>query len=93
VAVPQRAGATILWGRRIHGRIHVSIDRRSRLRAPVLGACGCGDFGNDSQEVAEGFQQALASHFHGLCGKVIFAVLDWSEERRFIGPFERLFQS
>jgi uncharacterized protein (TIGR02452 family) len=59
----------------------------------VLGAWGCGVFGNDSEEVAELFQRSLASHFHGVFTKVVFAVLDWSEERRFIGPFQRLFVS
>ena len=41
--------------------------------------------------MAELFQQALASRFRGAFSKVIFAVLDWSEERRFIGPFQRSF--
>jgi uncharacterized protein (TIGR02452 family) len=59
--------------------------------ALVLGAWGCGVFGNDSEEVAELFQRALAYHFQGVFSKVIFAVLDWSEERRFIGPFQQLF--
>jgi uncharacterized protein (TIGR02452 family) len=57
----------------------------------VLGAWGCGVFGNDSQEVAELFHAALSPQFQGVFAKVEFAVLDWSEERRFIGPFERVF--
>lgn len=61
--------------------------------AVVLGAWGCGVFGNDSQEVAELFHSALAGRFEGVFERVIFAVLDWSEERRFIGPFQRLFLS
>jgi uncharacterized protein (TIGR02452 family) len=59
--------------------------------ALVLGAWGCGVFGNDCEAVAEGFQQALAYHFYGVFERVVFAVLDWSERRRYIGPFERLF--
>jgi uncharacterized protein (TIGR02452 family) len=60
--------------------------------ALVLGAWGCGVLGNDGREVAELFQQALAHDFQGVFARVIFAVLDWSEERRFIGPFESLIQ-
>jgi uncharacterized protein (TIGR02452 family) len=59
--------------------------------ALALGAWGCGVFGNDSGEVAELFRRALTSHFQGVFARIIFAVLDWSEERRFIGPFERVF--
>jgi uncharacterized protein (TIGR02452 family) len=59
----------------------------------VLGAWGCGVFGNDSQEVAELFRHALDYHFRGVFTKIIFAVLDGSEESRFIGPFQRLFAS
>jgi uncharacterized protein (TIGR02452 family) len=59
--------------------------------AVVLGAWGCGAFGNDTEMIAELFHQALTQHFQGAFARVIFAVLDWSDERRFIGPFERLF--
>jgi uncharacterized protein (TIGR02452 family) len=59
--------------------------------ALVLGAWGCGVFGNDSTVIADLFRRALAQPFCGVFAKVVFAVLDWSEERRFIGPFERLF--
>ncbi len=59
----------------------------------VLGAWGCGVFGNDTREVAELFQRAFAYHFGGVFETIIFAVLDWSEEARFIGPFQKLFGS
>jgi uncharacterized protein (TIGR02452 family) len=59
--------------------------------ALVLGAWGCGVFGNDPQEVADLFREALAASFRGAFARVVFAVLDGSEERRFIGPFERAF--
>jgi uncharacterized protein (TIGR02452 family) len=57
----------------------------------VLGAWGCGVFGNDSGEVAELFRQALAGPFRGVFARVVFAVLDWSEDRHFIGPFAQAF--
>jgi uncharacterized protein (TIGR02452 family) len=59
--------------------------------ALVLGAWGCGVFGNDSREIAGLFRDALAGRFRGVFADVVFAVLDWSDERRFIGPFEEIF--
>ena len=57
----------------------------------VLGAWGCGAFGNDGMEIARLFRQALEENFRGAYGRVIFAVLDWSREKRFIGPFQSAF--
>lgn len=57
----------------------------------VLGAWGCGAFGNDRRMMAELFREALASEFHGAYAQVIFAIRDWSPDRRFIGPFETAF--
>jgi len=63
------------------------------MKHSSLGAWGCGVFGNDSQEVAELFQRALAYHFQGVFRQDHLRVLDWSEERRFIEPFQKLFGS
>ncbi len=57
----------------------------------VLGAWGCGAFGNKGAEIAPLFRQALAENFRGAYRQVIFAVLDWSREKWFIGPFQRAF--
>ena len=59
----------------------------------VLGAWGCGAFGNDGHEIARLFHDALSNKFKGAYRRVTFAVVDWSSDRRFIGPFERQFQS
>jgi uncharacterized protein (TIGR02452 family) len=59
--------------------------------ALVLGAWGCGVFGNDGYEIAELFLVALDGPFAGRFSKIVFAVTDWSPERRFIGPFEQVF--
>lgn len=57
----------------------------------VLGAWGCGAFGNDPVVVADAFRRELEGPFRGTFDEVVFAVLDWSEERRFVRPFvERL---
>lgn len=59
--------------------------------AVVLGAWGCGVFKNDPEEVAGLFRSALDGPFRGAFRQAVFAVLDWSEDRHFIGPFDRRF--
>ena len=57
----------------------------------VLGAWGCGAFGNKGAEIAPLFRQALEENFRGAYQQVIFAILDRSREKRSIGPFQRAF--
>lgn len=57
----------------------------------VLGAWGCGAFGNDPRRTALDFRQALERDFRGAFAEVIFAITDWSPERRFLGPFRDVF--
>ncbi|MBI4525941.1 MAG: TIGR02452 family protein [Deltaproteobacteria bacterium] len=57
----------------------------------VLGAWGCGAFGNDSRKIAKLFQKALAENFKGAYESVVFAIVDWSPEKRFIDPFQQAF--
>jgi uncharacterized protein (TIGR02452 family) len=57
----------------------------------VLGAWGCGAFGNDADEIAGLFNRALRQNFRGAYRRVIFAIVDWSAEKRFISPFQRIF--
>jgi uncharacterized protein (TIGR02452 family) len=59
----------------------------------VLGAWGCGVFRNQPELIAELFRNAFQTRFVGVFTRVVFAVLDSSQERRFIGPFEQRFQS
>ena len=59
--------------------------------AIVLGAWGCGAFGNDGHEIAGLFRKALAGNFQGAYRVVAFAIVDWSSEKRFIGPFREVF--
>jgi uncharacterized protein (TIGR02452 family) len=89
---PERAGEIegVMRGRmervlrvaRLHGHEHL-----------ILGAWGCGAFGNDGQMVAGLFGEALRGRHRGAFAEVVFATTDWSPERRFIGPFEEEFQS
>lgn len=59
----------------------------------VLGAWGCGVFGNDPRIVADAFAFELAGSFCGVFDEIVFAVLDWSAIHRFITPFEQRFVS
>lgn len=57
----------------------------------VLGAWGCGAFGNDPARTARDFRQALENEFSGSFSEIVFAITDWSIERRFLGPFSDVF--
>ncbi len=59
--------------------------------ALVLGAWGCGAFENDPQRTAVDFREALVHDYDGAFSTVVFAVADWSPERRFLGPFRDAF--
>jgi len=97
------AKAVLKHDRGRHAELGVVMERRIRKvlaiaaahghEALVLGAWGCGVFGNDCAEIAGLFHRALANHFRGVFAEVIFAVLDWSEDHRFIGPFQKAFAS
>lgn len=60
--------------------------------ALVLGAWGCGAFGNDGELIAGLFKRAFTENFKGAFRKVVFAITDWSDEQRFIGPFRKTFE-
>ena len=57
----------------------------------ILGAWGCGAFGNDGHIVSELFHRALTVEFTGSFKEVTFAIVDTSPEQRFIGPFAQRF--
>jgi uncharacterized protein (TIGR02452 family) len=77
----------------MHARIArvLAIGATHRHEALVLGAWGCGVFGNDATEIAELFHETLSGAFRGVFARVTFAILDTSQERRFIGPFHKAF--
>jgi uncharacterized protein (TIGR02452 family) len=74
-------------------RVHrvLAIARSYGHGALVLGAWGCGAFGNDPQRTAMDFRQALEGEFWGVFSDIVFAITDWSPERRFLGPFRDVF--
>jgi len=57
----------------------------------VLGAWGCGAFGNDPETTARDFRAALEGPFAGCFSEVVFAITDWSPQRRILGPFRDVF--
>jgi uncharacterized protein (TIGR02452 family) len=74
-------------------RIHrvMTIARAYDHVALVLGAWGCGAFGNDPNRTARDFRLALQGEFNGAFSDVVFAIADWSWNRRFLGPFRDVF--
>jgi uncharacterized protein (TIGR02452 family) len=62
------------------------------FRALVLGAWGCGAFGNDPYTTAEDFRSSITGKFCGSFDHIVFAVTDWSSDRRFLTPFREVFE-
>jgi hypothetical protein len=69
----------------------LAIARAYGYAALVLGAWGCGSFANDPARTATDFRQALTHAFRGAFSDIVFAITDWSPERRFLGPFRAVF--
>jgi len=70
-------------------RIHrvLAIAQSHGYFALVLGAWGCGAFANDPHRTAIDFRAALENDYAGVFSGIVFAITDWSPERRFLGPF------
>jgi uncharacterized protein (TIGR02452 family) len=79
-----------LLRKRIHRVLDVS--RAYGYETLVLGAWGCGAFGNDPNSTAEDFREALENEYSGWFSEIVFAVTDWSPDRRYLGPFRDVFQ-
>ena len=87
-AIGQPEAADLLQ-KRIH-RV-LAIAKAYGHSALVLGAWGCGAFANDPHRTAADFRQALENDFSGAFSDVVFAITDWSPERKFLGPFRDVF--
>ena len=74
-------------------RIHrvLAIARAFGHATLVLGAWGCGAFKNDPYRTATDFRQALENNFGGAFSDIVFAITDWSPDRKFLGPFRDVF--
>ena len=74
-------------------RIHriLAIARAYGYDSLVLGAWGYGAFGNDARQTASDFKAAFEIEFQGAFSDVLFAITDWSQDRRFLSPFREIF--
>lgn len=82
-------------GELLQKRIHrvLAIAQSYEYTTLVLGAWGCGAFGNDVARTAQDFHDALTNEFSGAFSEVVFAITDWSPERKFLGPFRDAFNA
>lgn len=78
-----------LLGQRIHRVLAVA--ESLGYEALVLGAWGCGAFGNCPKRTAADFRRALETEFAGAFAEVVFAITDWSPARKTLGPFRDAF--
>jgi uncharacterized protein (TIGR02452 family) len=69
----------------------LAISKHFGYTSLVLGAFGCGAFRNDVAQTARDFRIALEVDFSNCFRQVVFAIADWSPERRFLGPFAHEF--
>jgi len=81
----ERRQLRLVFTRRIHKVL--SLAQSHGHDGLVLGAWGCGAFGNDCVFVANLFRQALVKDFRGAFKEVTFAIADVSPELRFFAPF------
>ncbi|MCA1782846.1 MAG: TIGR02452 family protein [Dermatophilaceae bacterium] len=73
------------------GRL-LQIARAYGYTSLVLGAWGCGAFGNDPVRTAASFRRRI-EHDAGAFEHITFAITDWSPERRLLSPFAAAFSS
>ncbi|MEN8152244.1 MAG: TIGR02452 family protein, partial [Planctomycetota bacterium] len=69
-----RARSADLLGKRIRRVLAIAAARG--YEALVLGAWGCGVFGNDPARTARDFRSSLETDFRGVFAEVVFAVVD-----------------
>jgi uncharacterized protein (TIGR02452 family) len=80
-----------LLQRRIHRVLDIA--KAYEYKSLVLGAWGCGAFGNDPVRTATDFRSSLENEFDGVFSDVIFAITDWSSERFYLRPFQQAFET
>lgn len=73
----------------LHQRIHrvLAIARAYGYTTLVLGAWGCGAFGNDPARTARNFREALEAEFAGSFSEIVFAITNWSNKSRSLAVF------
>jgi len=82
------------WASKIGGTIATTEPLHALLQSllkRVESAWGCGVFANDPRQTALDFRHALEGDFAGAFARVVFAIADWSDVRRFLRPFSQVF--
>jgi uncharacterized protein (TIGR02452 family) len=90
VSLEQRGQIAAVFAARIEKVLAIGV--ANGFDAVVLGAWGCGAFGNDPNSIAPLFAQALSGPFQGAFTNVAFAVLDHSDDEAMVEPFRRAFE-
>jgi uncharacterized protein (TIGR02452 family) len=69
------------------------VARKHDHNAIVLGAWGCGVFGNDPTDIAHWFAEALRhdSRFAGAFDRIVFGVLDFADNTPTYEAFRNVF--
>ena len=82
-----------LAGDLLQKRIHRILDiaQAYGYSTLVLGAWGCGAFKHYPRRTAGDFRQAFENDYCGVFSEVVFAITDWSPERKTLGPFRDVF--
>ncbi len=77
----------------LRNRIHrvFAIAKAYGYSSLILGAWGCGAFGNDPNRTARDFREAIEGDFNGQFASIVFAIADWSDDRKFLSPFVDVF--
>lgn len=75
---------------KIEAVFHVAA--KHKHKALVLGAFGCGAFGNPPEQVAQMFQDAIAKYGHSF-SHLIFAILDTTDDKHTLKTFQRVLET
>ncbi len=77
----------------LRNRIHrvFAIAKAYGYSSLILGAWRCGAFGNDPNRTARDFREAIEGDYNGQFANILFAIADWSDDRKFLSPFADVF--
>lgn len=83
----QKKVESTMWGRILKV---LAVGLAQGHNSLVLGAWGCGAFGNNPTTIANLFYRAISENFRGAYQHLIFAIIDASAEQKTITPFQTL---
>ena len=99
IPAPNRHGAALFTsGKRIQEtmqrrmRIMLRVAKRGGYRNLILGAWGCGEFGNDPRDIAAYFKEIFVTEGYGKCFETVCFAIYGKEDGRNINAFREVFQ-